>query len=123
MAITFSAAARNAAVAGMGALLNGGTIRLLTSGEQTVADLAMSATAFAAPVDGTAQANAIASGTAAAGTVTRYEARSSGGAVIWSGDVVQGAAAPANALALVRTDFIGGEKIEPQSLTITAAGA
>lgn len=123
MATTFSAAARNAAVSGMGALLNGGTIRLLTAGGQTVADLAMAATAFAAPTDGTALANTIASGTAAAGTVTRYEARSSGGAVIWSGDVVQGAAAPANSLALVRTDFVGGEKIEPQSFSITASGA
>jgi hypothetical protein len=77
---TLSTNARNAAVNGVTPLLNNGTIDLLTSGAVVVATLTFGATAFGAAASGVATANAIADGTAAAaGTVTNYIARTSGG--------------------------------------------
>ena len=88
MAITHSTAARHAAGNEVTALLNGGTLVFLTAGDAVVATLGFSATAFGAPVNGAYEANAItADNDTAAGTITKFEARSSVGAMVFTGTV------------------------------------
>lgn len=83
---TLSTNARNASVNGVTALLNSGTIDLLTAGAVLVATMTFGSTAFATASVGTATANAVTNGTAvAAGTVTNYIARTSGAAQVLSG--------------------------------------
>lgn len=75
---TLSTAARNAAVNGVTALLNSGTIKFQTAGGNEVAVCGFAATAFGAADAGTATAGAISSDTSAiAGTVSAALLRAS----------------------------------------------
>jgi hypothetical protein len=91
MAVTHSAAARNAATDAVTALIGAsGRLRFRTAGTvgspgTSVANLALGATAFAASSSGTATANAIASDTNAAGNasaVATATLETSGGTVV-----------------------------------------
>jgi hypothetical protein len=89
MAVTHTTAARNAATDAVTALIGAsGRLRFRTTGTvsapgTSVANLALSATAFGASSTGTATANAIASDTnAAGGTVATATLETSGGTVV-----------------------------------------
>lgn len=89
MSATHSTAARNAATDAVTALIStSGRLRFRTTGTigapgTSVANLALSATAFAASASGTATANAITSDTnAAGGTVATATLETSGGTIV-----------------------------------------
>jgi hypothetical protein len=69
---TLTTAARNAAVNGVTALLNSGTLMFQTSAHVEVAICNLNATAFGAGSNGTATANAISDDTDAAGGVINH---------------------------------------------------
>lgn len=118
MATIFSAAFLNAALAGAIPRLNGGKVRIFTAANVPIGEMGFGTPAFAAPVEGVAVANAMTSGTAAAGNAAKYQAISSTGTVEFEGDVVAGDEVPENALALLRLDFVGGEELKPISFSI-----
>lgn len=106
MAITLSNAFKDAANDAGLALLNGGNLVLLTSGDVEVATLPLSATAYTASSGGTAQENAIGDDTnATGGVVAKFELRDTGGTAHVLGTV---------------TATGGGGDIEMASTTITA---
>lgn len=118
MATTFSAAFLNAALAGAIQRLNGGKLQVLTAGGAVIGDMGFGSPAFATPVDGLAEANAMTSGVAVAGDAARYQVLNASGTVEFEGDVVAGDEVPENALALLRLDFVGGEELKPISFAI-----
>lgn len=80
---TLATAARNAAVNAIAALLNSGTIRFETSGNNEVATCGFGATAFGAASAGTGTANAISNDSdAAGGTIDHAVLRDSGAATV-----------------------------------------
>jgi len=80
-----------ACLAGGCALLNSGQFRLLTSADAELANLTFSSTAFGTPTTASpsvATSNAItADASVTAGTITKFELRTSGGATRLSGSV------------------------------------
>ncbi|MDH2328699.1 hypothetical protein QCN27_17745 [Cereibacter sp. SYSU M97828] len=119
MATYFSSAFLNAALAAAISRLNGGKLRVLTAANAPIGEMVFGTPAFAAPVEGVAMANAMTSGTAAAGNAAKYQAISSAGTVEFEGDVIAGDEVPENALALLRLDFVGGEELKPISFEIS----
>lgn len=106
MAPILAAAARNAAVNGITALLNSGTIQFQTSGHVAVATCTFGATAFGAASNGTATANAISDDTnAVGGTIAHAHLRTS---------------VPAELVELSCTVTGGGGDIQLTSLVIGA---
>ena len=88
MAITHSVTARHAAGDAVTVLVNGGALVFLTAADAVVASLALSATAFGAPSNGAYAANAItADNNTAAGTITKFELRSTAPAMVITGSV------------------------------------
>lgn len=86
MAITLETIARNAACDATVGLLDGGTLELLTSADAVVATHTLGTPAFGAAANGVATANAIADDTnTAAGTITKFSAKTSGGAAVFTG--------------------------------------
>jgi len=121
-AMTVSAAGLNASANAVGALLNGGTIRIYTAPQPASPDVAITtqtllasptfgATAFAAAVAGVATANAITADPSAAASGTANWARfvTSGGATVYDG--------------LVGTTPASSFSVRLASLTITATHA
>lgn len=117
MAITLADTARNAAANAVCALVNGGTIEILTAADAVLATLTFSATAFANAAAGVATANAITGGTAVAGTATKYRAKSSGGTVQFSGTVSN--TGGSGDIKFASNVWAGGETISITSLTYT----
>ena len=80
-----------ACLAGGCALLNSGQFRLLTAADAELANLTFSSTAFGTPTTASpsvATSNAITADTSVtAGTITKFELRTSGGATRLSGSV------------------------------------
>ena len=91
MAISVANECKAAALAGMAALLNSGQFRLLTSADAELANLTFGSTAFGTPTTASpsvATSNAItADATITAGTIAKFELRTSGGATRISGSV------------------------------------
>ena len=91
MAISVANECKAAALAGITALLNSGQFRLLTSGDSELANLTFGSTAFGTPTTASpsvATSNAItADSSVTAGTVAKFELRTSGGATRISGSV------------------------------------
>jgi hypothetical protein len=91
MAISVANECKAAALAGMAALLNSGQFRLLTSADAELANLTFGSTAFGTPTTASpsvATSNAItADATITAGTIAKFELRTSAGATRISGSV------------------------------------
>ena len=91
MALTIANECRAAALNGVAALLNGGDFRLLTSGSSQLAKLGLASTAFAAASNASpsiASSGSITPDAApVAGTIAKFELRTSGGAARISGSV------------------------------------
>lgn len=118
MALTLQTNARNAAANAVTALLNGGTIDLLTAGAVVVASVTFGSPAFANAAVGVATANAITDGAvAAAGTVATFTARTSGAAAVLSGTVT--ATGGGGDLTLSALAFVMGDIARITSLTYT----
>lgn len=129
MAVTHSTAARNAATDAVTALIGAsGRLRFRLAGTvsspgTSVANLALSATAFAASVSGTATANAITSDTNAAGNaspVATATLETSGGTVV----IHCAVAASASDINMTNGLTIApGDTVSCSSLTYTALSA
>lgn len=119
MGITMADTARNAAVNAVTALVNGGTIEILTAADAVLATLTFSATAFGSAASGVATANAITGGTVVAGggTATKYRAKSSGGVVQFSGTVSNSGGS--GDIKFASNVWTGGESLGISSLTYT----
>lgn len=118
MAVTLSNAFRDASNDAGLALLNGGSLVLLTSGNVAVATMALSATAYAASSSGTAQENAISDDSnAAGGVVTKFELRSSGGTVHVSGTVT--ATSGGGDIEMTNTTVGAGQVVSVSDLSFT----
>jgi hypothetical protein len=116
MALTLSNEARSAAADAVTALLNGGDLRLLTSGDAVLVTLDFSATAFGAASNGVATANTISTENAAdTGVAAKFQARTSGGAVRLTGTVGSGS----GDIDLVTTSITSGQPVTVTSLTYT----
>lgn len=91
MALTIANECKKAALDGLAALLNSGQFRLLTSGDVELANLTFSATAFAAASTASpsvAVSNSItADNTVTAGTIAKFDLRTSGGVSRIAGSV------------------------------------
>ena len=91
MTISVANEFKAAALAGGLALLNSGQFRLLTSGDAELANLTFASTAFGTPTTASpsvAVSNAItADASITAGTIAKFELRTSGGATRISGSV------------------------------------
>lgn len=88
MGLTFTDTCRNAIVAAVAALLNGGSLQFQTSGNVAVGTLTLNATAFASPVAGVATANSIADDTnAVGGTIAKFLLKNSSGTEVLRGTV------------------------------------
>lgn len=74
---TFSTAMRNASAGAQVALLDGGTLELLTAADAVVSSHALATPAFGAPVTGVATGNAVGSDIAAGGTIAKARLRNS----------------------------------------------
>ena len=129
MAVTHSTAARNAATDAVTALIGAsGRLRFRTAGTvgapgTSVANLGLSATAFAASVTGTATANAITSDTNAAGNATAVSTatlETSGGTVA----IHCAVAASASDINMTNgLTITAGDTVSCSSLTYTALSA
>lgn len=118
MAITLQTNARNAAASAVGTLLNGGTIVFQTAASATAATVTFNATAFGAPATGTITANAITADTnVVGGTITKFEARNSSAAVVFTGTVT--ATGGGGDITLSSVTLAAGEKLEVTSFTYT----
>jgi hypothetical protein len=119
MAITLETAARNAAADAIGALVDGGTLQILTSGDVVLAELTFSGTAFGAAASGTATAAAITqdSSANATGTAAKFFARSTAPATVFSGSVT--ATSGGGDIELVTTSIVSGQPVQITSFTIT----
>ena len=91
MTISVANECKAAALAGICALLNSGQFRLLTSADAELANLTFGSTAFGTPTTASpsvATSNAItADSSITAGTIAKFELRTSGGATRISGTV------------------------------------
>jgi len=118
MSITLQNNARNAAATAVGTLLNGGKLVFLTSGDAVVAVLEFAGTAFGAPDEGVITANAImADDDTSAGTVARYEARTSADALVLGGTVTT--VGNGGDVELTSLTFAEGETLEITGYTLT----
>lgn len=118
MAITLSAAARNASASAVGTLLNGGTIEFKDAGGAEVATVTFANPAFGAASNGTITANAIAADeSVTGGTVASFDARDSLGNVVFSGTV----STAGGGGDFILTDLVygAGGKLEVTSFTYT----
>lgn len=116
MAITLENNARNAAADAVCALVDGGIIEFQTSAGAEVATVTFGSPAFGAAVSGTATANAIAADeSTTGGTITQFEAKTSGGVVVFAG-TVDTSGADINLTSLV---LAAGERVEVDSFTYT----
>ncbi len=117
----YTSATRNAGVAAIVALANGGTLRL-RDGTTTVCDIPLEATAFDATggvatargADGTnpiGGGNPLSAAASAAGDVDNYQVLNSSATVIWSGD--------ADELTLNNTNIANGQTVTITSWTHT----
>lgn len=129
MAVTHSTAARNAATDAVTALISAsGRLRFRLTGTvgapgASVANLALSATAFGASATGTATANAITSDTNAAGNATaasKATLETSAGTVVIHCDVAASASDINMTNGLV---IAAGDTVSCSSLTYTALSA
>lgn len=91
MALTIANECRKAALDGLAAVLNAGQLRFLTSGDVELGNLTFAATAFAAASTASpsvAVSNAIAAdNTVSAGTIAKFDLRTSGGVSRIAGSV------------------------------------
>lgn len=91
MAISVANECKAAALAGMAALLNSGQFRLLTAADAELANLTFASTAFGTPTTASpsvATSNTItADASITAGTIAKFELRTSGAATRISGSV------------------------------------
>ena len=91
MAISVANECKAAALSGMAALLNSGQFRLLTSADAELANLTFASTAFGTPTTASpsvATSNTITADSGiTAGTIAKFELRTSGGATRISGSV------------------------------------
>jgi hypothetical protein len=118
MAITLNAVARNAAADAVVGLLDGGNILFQTAGDAQVAELTFGTPAFGAASNGVATANAITPDTSTiAGTITKFQVRTSANAVVFSGTVT--AVGGGGDITLTSTTFANGETLSLSSFTYT----
>lgn len=118
MALTLSNAFRDASNDAGLALLNGGNLILLTAADAAVATLALSATAYGASANGTAQENAISNETnATGGTVAKFELRAAGGTAHISGTVT--ASEGGGDIEMTDTTIEAGQVVSCSNLSFT----
>lgn len=115
---TYDTTARNAALNAIAALLNGGTLRIGTTGmASTLATLNLSATAFGSASNGSVTANSITSTTiSSSGTAAAAGLYNSSGTAIISGITVGTSGQQLNFNSL---DFVAGGNISVSSLTLS----
>lgn len=118
MSVTLSSTARNTIVDAITALLNGGSIVLLTSGNVEVATLGFGSPAFGAASSGSAVANSITSDTSATGgTAAKVSFRNSSNVEVLQGTVgITGSGADLTAASVVIT---AGETVSISSLSFS----
>lgn len=122
MPTTLQTNARNAAADAIAALLSGGTIQLLTSADAVVATLDLPVPAFDPAASGVATAEAIAAVTvSAAGTVAKWQGRTSANAPVIDGDVTT--AGGGGSMILTSLTFAEGEQVQITALTLTMPAA
>lgn len=119
MAVTHPTAIRNGIADHVVDQLNSGTIEFLTSGDAEVATLTFGNPAFGDAANGIATANSITADTDCnAGTVAKFEAKSSGAAVIFQGSVT--ATGGGGDIILSSTAIGAGDTISISALTYEA---
>lgn len=119
MAITLQTNATNAAADAVCALLDGGTIDILTSADAVIGTLTFGSPAFAAAVAGVATANDIGPETSTiAGTATKFTAKTSLGAAVFVGTITTVADGSGD-MTLTSVVYADGEQIKVNSMTYT----
>lgn len=129
MATRLGVSAQNASVAGITALLNGGTVQIRTGSQPAtvgtaatgtlLGTLTLSATAFGAPTSGTASANAITGDTSAdaSGTAGWFRAISSGATAIIDGTIT--ASGGGGEMIISNVNVVAGGTLDISSWSIT----
>lgn len=119
MSITLSAAARNAKVNAVTALVNGGRIRFLTAGDSVVAEIQLDTPAFTTASGGVAEIRGapLSDEFTGAGTVAKFSIESSAPAVVVSGTVT--GLGGGGDIELSDTVFESGDRLVLAALTYT----
>jgi hypothetical protein len=118
---TLEIIAQNAAVEAVTDLVDGGTVEFQTAANVMVATLGLGAPAFGAAANGTVTANAVTPDTNTTGNaspVTKAVFKTSGGATVWTVDVVEGVPG-AGQIGLSSTVFNDGDEAKLLSYTHT----
>jgi hypothetical protein len=118
---TLEIIAQNAAVEAVTDLVDGGTVEFQTAANVMVATLGLGAPAFGAAANGTVTANAVTPDTNTTGNaspVTKAVFKTSGGATVWTVDVVEGTPG-AGQIGLSSTVFNDGDEAKLLSYTHT----